>query len=160
MLMAFWEKWYFPANAVLYIVGDLGSEVSRIEALIEGAFGAVPPGRERLPGSSEGSISQNGNGVAHVGNGISKEPIALGPLKRKHEVSLAVFCLCSSFGWVCSAMLSSKACDKSTELPPTDNEVDAAHPHRHPPCTPSEDLPYLLSFQVLVLCRYVRVLSP
>ena len=102
MLMAFWEKWYFPANAVLYIVGDLGSEVSRIEALIERAFGAVPPGRERIPGSSEGSVSQNGNGVAHVGNGVSKEPVALGPLKRKHEVSLAVLAQLLWVGVLCN----------------------------------------------------------
>ena len=45
MLMNFWQKWYFPANAVLYIVGDLRSAVPEIEALIEKAFGAVPPGR-------------------------------------------------------------------------------------------------------------------
>ena len=24
----FWEKWYFPANAVLYIVGDLSNSVA------------------------------------------------------------------------------------------------------------------------------------
>lgn len=141
MLMAFWEKWYFPANAVLYIVGDLGSEVPMIEALIERAFGAVPSGRERLPSSSGESNSQNGNGVAHSGNGVSKEPVALGPLKRKHEVSLAVFCLRSSSGWVCSAMLSSRVCDEGTESPTPDNQADAAHLHRHPPCTHSRDLP-------------------
>ena len=141
MLMAFWEKWYFPANAVLYIVGDLGSEVPRIEALIERAFGAVPPGRERLPGSSGESVSQNGNGVVHSGNGVSKEPVALGPLKRKHEVSLAVFCLRSFSGWVCSATLKSWICDEGTELPPPDNKAVAAHLHRHPPRTPSKDLP-------------------
>jgi predicted Zn-dependent peptidase len=45
MLMSFWQKWYFPANAVLYIVGDLQNAVSEIETLIEKAFGAVPPGR-------------------------------------------------------------------------------------------------------------------
>lgn len=45
MLMNFWRKWYFPANAVLYIVGDLHNAVPEIEALIEKAFGAVPPGR-------------------------------------------------------------------------------------------------------------------
>ena len=98
MLMAFWEKWYFPANAVLYIVGDVGSEVARIEALIERAFGGVPPGRERLPGSSAGSVLQNGNGAVHSSNGVRKEPAALGPLKRKHEVSFAVSCFHSSPG--------------------------------------------------------------
>ena len=45
MLMTFWEKWYFPANAVLYIVGDLSSSVAEIESLIQTAFGNVPAGR-------------------------------------------------------------------------------------------------------------------
>ena len=111
MLMAFWEKWYFPANAVLYIVGDLGSEVPKIEALIERAFGGVPPGRERLPGSSSGSVSQNGNGAAHSTNGVDKEAAAMGPLKRKHEVCIAVFCL-HSFS-VCGANFDlPRSCDE------------------------------------------------
>ena len=84
--MNFWEKWYFPANAVLYIVGDLNSSVAEIEALIEKAFGSVPAGRQKLPGSSSESAHQNGNGAVHSSTGASKDEAALPPLKRKHEV--------------------------------------------------------------------------
>ena len=88
MLMHFWEKWYFPANAVLYIVGDLSNSVAEIEGLIEKAFGAVPAGREKLPGSSAGDVLHNGNGASHSSssNGASKDKAALEPLKQKHEV--------------------------------------------------------------------------
>lgn len=91
MLMNFWEKWYFPANAVLYIVGDLGNSVPEIEALIQKAFGNVPAGRERLPGSSPQGALQHGNGAVHSdsSNGAHKDDAALQPLKRKHEVGCA-----------------------------------------------------------------------
>ena len=87
MLMHFWEKWYFPANAVLYIVGDLSNSVAEIEGLIQKAFGSVPAGRQQLPGSSSQGALQNGNGAVHSSsNGASKDEAALPPLKQKHEV--------------------------------------------------------------------------
>ena len=88
--MHFWEKWYFAANAVLYIVGDLSNSVAEIEGLIEKAFGGVPAGRERLPGSSAQGALHNGNGASHSSssNGASKDEAALQPLKQKHEVGL------------------------------------------------------------------------
>ena len=91
MLMGFWEKWYFPANAVLYIVGDLGISPPEIEALIQKAFGNVPAGRQSLPGSSPGGALQNGNGAVHSNgsNGASKNDAALQPLKEKHAVGCA-----------------------------------------------------------------------
>lgn len=91
MLMGFWEKWYFPANAVLYIVGDLGNAVPEIKTLIQRAFGDVPAGREQLPGSSaEAAGLHNGNGAVHSssdGDGEEHEA-PLGPLKHKHAVGL------------------------------------------------------------------------
>lgn len=90
MLMHFWEKWYFPANAVLYIVGDLSNSVAEIEGLIEKAFGGVPAGREKLPGGSAEGALHNGNGAPHSSsNGASKDEATLPSLKQKHEVGPA-----------------------------------------------------------------------
>lgn len=106
-LMRFWQRWYFPANAVLYIVGDFDRSVEAVKALVDASFGAIPPGREpatpaALPSSSSSS-SGNGAGTAHGsdaaagastsamnGNGAGSEaqPAALGPLKRKHKARL------------------------------------------------------------------------
>ena len=38
---AFHERWYFPANATLYIVGDFHADVSGVVQMIEAAFGAA-----------------------------------------------------------------------------------------------------------------------
>lgn len=98
-LINFWEKWYFPANAVLYIVGDLRRSIEDVQALIQSAFGGVPPGREKLPGATGTPLTNGTNGPGPVQldsratsssrNGSSAaEPHEgeLGPLKRKHEV--------------------------------------------------------------------------
>ncbi|CAK9190868.1 unnamed protein product [Sphagnum troendelagicum] len=42
-IKAFHERWYFPANATLFIVGDIGS-VSRTLEMIEAQFGSTPAG--------------------------------------------------------------------------------------------------------------------
>lgn len=83
--MRFWEKWYFPANAVLYIVGDYRRSIEEVKALIEQAFGAVPPGRERLPGAEAASLTNgsSSNGSSPSSNGTAA---LLGPLKQKHKV--------------------------------------------------------------------------
>ena len=102
-LIAFWQRWYFPANAVLYIVGDFDRPIEGVKALVNASFGAIPPGREPLPEAAAGSAassSSNGNGSAHApdaaarsgsrnGSGASGEAAqqaALGPLKQKHKV--------------------------------------------------------------------------
>ncbi|CAL8466878.1 g6414 [Coccomyxa elongata] len=83
-LMKFWEKWYFPANAVLYIVGDYRRPVEEVKALIEQSFGAVPPGRERLPGAEAAALTNgSSNGSSPSSNGAAAED---GPLKQKHKV--------------------------------------------------------------------------
>ncbi|CAM6089817.1 unnamed protein product [Calypogeia fissa] len=45
-IKAFHQRWYFPANATLFIVGDIGS-VSRTLQMIEAQFGSTPPGLEQ-----------------------------------------------------------------------------------------------------------------
>eukprot|EP00245_Coleochaete_scutata_P005274 TRINITY_DN18712_c0_g1_i1.p1 TRINITY_DN18712_c0_g1~~TRINITY_DN18712_c0_g1_i1.p1 ORF type:complete len:1369 (+),score=265.63 TRINITY_DN18712_c0_g1_i1:154-4260(+) len=42
-IKAFHERWYFPANATLFVVGDIGS-VGRTVEMIEAQFGSAPPG--------------------------------------------------------------------------------------------------------------------
>ena len=79
--MKFWGKWYFPANAVLYIVGDYRRPVEEVKALIEQSFGAVPAGRERLSGAALTNGSSNGSSPSS--NGVA--PLE-GPLKQKHKV--------------------------------------------------------------------------
>lgn len=44
-LRAFWERWYFPANATLFVVGDVDPEVVRAE--IQRSFGRIPTDRHR-----------------------------------------------------------------------------------------------------------------
>ncbi len=85
-LMNFWEKWYFPANAVLYIVGDYDRPVEEVKALIERSFGAVPRARERLPGVEAAPLNNghsNGSSPSTNGNQLLE-----GPFKLKHKVCL------------------------------------------------------------------------
>ncbi|MCO5603405.1 hypothetical protein L7F22_057555 [Adiantum nelumboides] len=48
LIRKFHERWYFPANATLYVVGDIASVDKTIEQ-IEAAFGKVAPGYHSLP---------------------------------------------------------------------------------------------------------------
>ena len=41
-IVKFWQNWYFPANATLYLVGDFDRSVEDCKALIERSFGSVP----------------------------------------------------------------------------------------------------------------------
>ena len=43
-LLEFWYKWYFPANATLFVVGDLDRSVPELEQLIRDTFGGRAPG--------------------------------------------------------------------------------------------------------------------
>lgn len=71
VLKGFWEKWYFPANATLYIVGDLDRETEDVVALIDRTFGRIPPARQ-LPASGNG----NGAGEASTSGGDIKDGAA------------------------------------------------------------------------------------
>ena len=93
--MKFWEKWYFPANAVLYIVGDYNRPIEEVKALIEDSFGAVPRARERLPGAEAAPLT---NGSSNGSSpGISESLSLEGPFRQKHKVCLVLcnFQLCS-----------------------------------------------------------------
>lgn len=69
VLHGFWSKWYFPANATLYMVGDfengMAGGIPAVEDLIRKTFGShrLQPGRQ-----------SNGAGPSS------------GPLKQRHEV--------------------------------------------------------------------------
>jgi predicted Zn-dependent peptidase len=55
-IKAFHERWYFPANATLFIVGDIGS-VSRTLEMIEAQFGSTPAGVHASTHTSHENIS-------------------------------------------------------------------------------------------------------
>lgn len=74
-IRAFHKRWYFPANATLYVVGELDQGVEGTKALIEKTFGGVPAGREEVEPCAP---VENGNGAATVKQ--------LGPLKARHAV--------------------------------------------------------------------------
>ena len=42
LLKDFWQRFYFPANATLYVVGDLERGVEGTEAVIRDTFGRIP----------------------------------------------------------------------------------------------------------------------
>ena len=46
-LYGFWQKWYFPANATLFVVGDVSTPSAVRDAVkcIEKSFGSVPAGK-------------------------------------------------------------------------------------------------------------------
>lgn len=95
-MKAFWERWYFPANVTLYVVGDLERSTADTVNLIKKVFGKMPAASEPLPPSAEvlplpsatvsaaaaaASVHSNGNGN---GNGAAAQQ--LGPLKARHAV--------------------------------------------------------------------------
>ncbi len=89
VLKEFWERWYFPANVTLYVVGDLERSTQETIALIEKTFGKVPMAREALPAgatapAANGNGHANGNGNGN-GNGAAAAPV-LGPPKQRHAV--------------------------------------------------------------------------
>jgi predicted Zn-dependent peptidase len=53
----FHERWYFPANATLYVVGDFHADVAGVVEMIEQAFGAASPATHE-PGF-EGPVPAN-----------------------------------------------------------------------------------------------------
>ena len=97
-LLEFWSRWYFPANATIYLVGDFGEGVTTEDAAkaVEAAFGRVPAGRQMRGDEGEDATSAaaaaaNGNGSG--GNGNGRQPTAAqlvaaakGELKLRHEV--------------------------------------------------------------------------
>ena len=58
-LRSFWQRWYFPANATLYVVGDFNMSVDDLRAQIQRHFDPVPPGR--LPAETDAAAPSNGS---------------------------------------------------------------------------------------------------
>ena len=46
-LLSFWQRWYVPANATLFVVGDFDRSVPQIVEMVEKLFGPVPAGKTR-----------------------------------------------------------------------------------------------------------------
>lgn len=101
-LYQFWKKWYFPANATLYVVGDLDRKPEQVVDMIKATFGQVPAGRltdDDVIDTTATSVDGNGvsNGYAHHSNGNGATTIAAlssatpativdAPLKQRHDV--------------------------------------------------------------------------
>ena len=77
-LHAFWRKWYFPANATLYIVGDLSEPRGVRDAIasIEAQFGKVAP---KVDG--DGALMRRGPVRPPVEHGWGIGPIRNGALR-------------------------------------------------------------------------------
>lgn len=87
-LLEFWGRWYFPANATLYLVGDFGEGVTTEGAAkaVEAAFGRVPAGRHLRGDEGEHSTSADGNGSGRQPTAAQLVAAAKGELKLRHEV--------------------------------------------------------------------------
>ena len=72
---SFWERWYFPANATLYVAGDFGMRVPDVERLIQNTFGRIPAGRHKQLSSDNGRQPSDGE------------------LKKRHEVGSVLMTL-------------------------------------------------------------------
>lgn len=70
-LREFWQRWYFPANATLYVVGDFNLSVEELEAEIHSHFGKVPAGRMPAPGEDSYAVRQQKLHTASTGNGAA-----------------------------------------------------------------------------------------
>ena len=91
-LRGFWQQWYFPANATLYVVGEVGRPTAEVRELIADTFGRVPPGRHLAEGSGHHPPSLNGS--SSNGNGAAPHlQQQQGPLKMRHPV-----CSCDRTG--------------------------------------------------------------
>ena len=72
-LRDFWGKWYFPANATLYVVGDLDRDVEATAELIKKTFGKLPAAN-KSPSDDESSGDDGTPQVAGT------------TLKERHEI--------------------------------------------------------------------------
>ena len=79
-IVKFWQRWYFPANATLYLVGDFDRSVEDCKALIERSFGSVPAVKED---STLVPFRFNSRAPPEVTNDKSEAPP-----KQRHEVNI------------------------------------------------------------------------
>ena len=76
-LRSFWGKWYFPANATLYVVGDLDRDVEATTELIKNTFGKLPAAAQPAPGDTKSPPQHNG--VPQVAGTMLKERHTIRP---------------------------------------------------------------------------------
>lgn len=78
-IRAFWQRWYFPANMTLYVVGELEGGVEATERLIEQIFGGLEPRRE---------ATVDAEGKVQMGALVPRQPVRP-PVVHKYGVGLA-----------------------------------------------------------------------
>ncbi len=88
-LRGFWQQWYFPANATLYVVGEVGRPAAEVRELIANTFGRVPPGRQPAEGSGGHHPQQSLNGSSNGNGAVPHLQQQQGPLKMRHPVCCA-----------------------------------------------------------------------
>lgn len=83
-LLSFWQRWYVPANATLFVVGDFDRTVPQIQEMIEKLFGPIPAGQQDLPPDmaprpaelpDSGPASSSGASGNGAGNGAVSSPV-------------------------------------------------------------------------------------
>eukprot|EP00798_Chlamydomonas_sp_ICE-L_P027064 gene27064-2297_t len=103
-LKDFWQKWYFPANATLYVVGDLDRNIEETQELIQKVFGGLHQAREPPQEGQDPALSpvksrhsirppvehKHGYGPLAVDEGPAKISIFRHPLLQ--HFMLSIFC--------------------------------------------------------------------
>ena len=87
-LKSFWGKWYFPANATLYVVGDLDRDMEATRELIEKTFGKLPAATEPAAASETAATATSAEPAMvqpdSSSNGSSGHAAAV--VKQRHAV--------------------------------------------------------------------------
>eukprot|EP00884_Botryococcus_braunii_P007566 jgi/Botrbrau1/16810/Bobra.150_2s0037.1 len=79
-LINFWKKWYFPANATLYVVGDFDRPVAEVEKLIYKSFGHIA----KDLGAVSGAASSGREAALSLPPSLTSPQV--GSTKERHEV--------------------------------------------------------------------------
>ena len=89
----FHERWYFPANATLYVVGDFHADVPGVVEMIEQAFGAAVPATHApgfvgpVPENPESTPAFEGATKAPtMADGDAEDAESSGALRDRHSV--------------------------------------------------------------------------
>ena len=89
----FHERWYFPANATLYVVGDFHADVPGVVEMIEQAFGAAEPATHApgfvgpVPENPESTPAFEGATKAPtMADGDAEDAESSGALRDRHSV--------------------------------------------------------------------------
>ncbi|GBG59232.1 hypothetical protein CBR_g32249 [Chara braunii] len=131
-IRAFHERWYFPANATLFLVGDLGS-VSRTIEMIEAQFGSTPPGMVHPRGASAAaasSLSSSGTTTHQIGSSSSPSSVLDLPSCPPSSAGVAAATVTGN-GGAASAASSPMRAIPSALSPPTTGPPVSVRKERH-----------------------------